>query len=172
MIESEFGFQFLILLLDRPPLMGRLHERSERRGGGQVANEVPVVGGGGGGAGWSLTEQPHVGQALVVTPQADGRDANRDNDIGLHRHWLDPTIPFAATLATPASGLLVTSATLRDGGEGGARPGGASGCAGRPRRMFTLPAHRRQEHEAQQHDTGTEEPPVAAKAPARVLVLL
>ena len=38
----------------------------------------------------------------------------RDSDVGLHRHWLDPTVPFAATLAAPAHGLLVTSATLRD----------------------------------------------------------
>ncbi len=41
----------------------------------------------------------------------------RDIDVGLHRHWLDPTIPFAATLAAPAHGLLVTSATLRDSGD-------------------------------------------------------
>ena len=46
---------------------------------------------------------------------ATRRDAG-DRDIGLHRHWLDPTIPFAATLAKPAQGLLVTSATLRDAG--------------------------------------------------------
>ncbi len=49
-----------------------------------------------------------------------GREAGdrpRDSDVGLHRHWLDPTVPFAATLAQPAHGLLVTSATLRDGGE-------------------------------------------------------
>ena len=39
-----------------------------------------------------------------------------DRDVGLHRHWLDPTIPFATTLARPAQGLLVTSATLRDAG--------------------------------------------------------
>lgn len=38
----------------------------------------------------------------------------RGVDVGLHRHWLDPTVPFAATLAAPAHGLLVTSATLRD----------------------------------------------------------
>jgi ATP-dependent DNA helicase DinG len=37
-------------------------------------------------------------------------------DVGLHRHWLDPTIPFAMSLAAPAHGLLVTSATLRDSG--------------------------------------------------------
>ena len=41
----------------------------------------------------------------------------RDLDVGLHRHWLDPTVPFIATLAQPAHGLLVTSATLRDAGE-------------------------------------------------------
>jgi ATP-dependent DNA helicase DinG len=40
-----------------------------------------------------------------------------DRDAALLRHWLDPTIPFATTLAAPAHGLLVTSATLRDGGE-------------------------------------------------------
>ncbi|HET6609562.1 MAG TPA: ATP-dependent DNA helicase [Rhodopila sp.] len=61
--------------------------------------------------------EPGERQAHVPFLRLDRRDANRDNDIGLHRHWLDPTIPFAATLATPASGLLVTSATLRDGGE-------------------------------------------------------
>jgi ATP-dependent DNA helicase DinG len=46
----------------------------------------------------------------------DRRDAV-DRDAGLHRHWLDPTVPFALTLAAPAQGLLVTSATLRDGAE-------------------------------------------------------
>jgi ATP-dependent DNA helicase DinG len=40
-----------------------------------------------------------------------------DRDVGLHRHWLDPTVPFALSLAAPAHGLLVTSATLRDSGE-------------------------------------------------------
>jgi ATP-dependent DNA helicase DinG len=41
----------------------------------------------------------------------DGRDV----DIGLHRHWIDPTVPFAGVVAAPAHGVLVTSATLRDG---------------------------------------------------------
>ena len=36
------------------------------------------------------------------------------HDVGLHRHWLDPTIPFATVLAAPAHGMLITSATLRD----------------------------------------------------------
>ena len=44
------------------------------------------------------------------------RRGTEDRDIGLNRHWLDPTIPFAITLARPAQGLLVTSATLRDAG--------------------------------------------------------
>ncbi len=48
--------------------------------------------------------------------QLDRREAG-DRDVGLHRHWLDPTQPFALTLAAAAHGLLVTSATLRDSGD-------------------------------------------------------
>ena len=48
-------------------------------------------------------------------PMASPRERPwEDRDIGLHRHWLDPTIPFAAALAAPAHGVLITSATLRD----------------------------------------------------------
>jgi len=43
------------------------------------------------------------------------REFGRDSDIGLHRHWIDPTIPFAEAVAVPSHGVLVTSATLRDG---------------------------------------------------------
>ncbi|MCS6854330.1 MAG: ATP-dependent DNA helicase, partial [Elioraea sp.] len=39
-------------------------------------------------------------------------------DVGLRRHWVDPTEPFARVVAEPAHGLLVTSATLRDPGAG------------------------------------------------------
>ncbi len=67
---------------------------------------------------WGLTEpQADPGQrpGYVLFFRLDQR---RDAaDVGLHRHWLDPTIPFAATLAAPAQGLLVTSATLRDAGD-------------------------------------------------------
>ncbi len=52
----------------------------------------------------------------VLFLRLDRREAG-DRDVGLHRHWLDPTVPFAVTLAAPAHGLLVTSATLRDSGE-------------------------------------------------------
>jgi len=62
-------------------------------------------------------QEPGDRQAHVMFLRLDRRSVTQDTDMGLHRHWLDPTIPFAATLATPASGLLVTSATLRDGGE-------------------------------------------------------
>ena len=54
------------------------------------------------------TRPEHV--LWLALDRRDGRVA----DVGLHRHWLDPTIPFAAVLAAPAHGMLVTSATLRD----------------------------------------------------------
>jgi ATP-dependent DNA helicase DinG len=40
---------------------------------------------------------------------------SRDVDIGYHRHWVDATLPFVRLVASPAHGLLITSATLRDG---------------------------------------------------------
>jgi ATP-dependent DNA helicase DinG len=43
------------------------------------------------------------------------RDQGRDSDTAMHRHWIDPTLPFAQTVAQPAHGTLITSATLRDG---------------------------------------------------------
>ena len=39
----------------------------------------------------------------------------RDFDVGMHRHWLDPTAPFADTVAARAHGVVITSATLTDG---------------------------------------------------------
>ena len=38
----------------------------------------------------------------------------RDYDIGFHRHWVDPTKPFAEVMSATAHGMLVTSATLTD----------------------------------------------------------
>ncbi|MFQ5618634.1 MAG: ATP-dependent DNA helicase [Rhodospirillales bacterium] len=43
------------------------------------------------------------------------RVGGHDRDVGLHRHWVDPTRPFAEAVIEPAHGVLVTSATLRDG---------------------------------------------------------
>jgi len=68
-------------------------------------------------------------QALREPPRAPGmrpemvdwfaleRREGRDVDAGMFRHHLDPTQPFAATVAAPAHGVLITSATLRDSGE-------------------------------------------------------
>jgi ATP-dependent DNA helicase DinG len=46
------------------------------------------------------------------------RIEGREFDIGLHRRWLDPTRPLAATVLKPAHGVLVTSATLKGGDPG------------------------------------------------------
>ena len=42
------------------------------------------------------------------------RIEGRERDIGLNRHFLDPTEPLAKAVLTPLHGVLVTSATLRD----------------------------------------------------------
>ncbi|MBN2752793.1 MAG: ATP-dependent DNA helicase, partial [Rhodospirillaceae bacterium] len=46
------------------------------------------------------------------------RIEGRNIDLGFYRHWIDPTIPFAQSLADVAHGMVVTSATLRDAGDG------------------------------------------------------
>ena len=43
------------------------------------------------------------------------RSEGRDVDVAMHRHWLDPLMPFAKLVAAPSHGIVVTSATLRDG---------------------------------------------------------
>ncbi|OAH46097.1 helicase [Sphingobium yanoikuyae] len=45
------------------------------------------------------------------------RVEGREYDIGLHRHWLDPTRPLAEAVLQPAQGVIVTSATLKGGGD-------------------------------------------------------
>lgn len=42
------------------------------------------------------------------------RIEGRDYDVGMYRHWVDPTVPFAAALKPHAHGLVITSASLRD----------------------------------------------------------
>jgi ATP-dependent DNA helicase DinG len=60
-------------------------------------------------------QQPEPGaRPLYVDWLALTRREGRDIDAGLHRHWLDPTVPFATQVAAPAHGLLIASATLRD----------------------------------------------------------
>jgi ATP-dependent DNA helicase DinG len=41
----------------------------------------------------------------------------REFDVGLHRRWLDPMKPFARTVLEGAHGVMITSATLRDGND-------------------------------------------------------
>lgn len=43
------------------------------------------------------------------------RSEGRDIDIGYHRHYRDPMEPFAKTVLTTSHGVVITSATLRDG---------------------------------------------------------
>jgi len=43
------------------------------------------------------------------------RSEAREYDIGIHRRWLDPMKPFAKVVLEPAHGVIMTSATLRDG---------------------------------------------------------
>ncbi|MEC7208989.1 MAG: ATP-dependent DNA helicase, partial [Pseudomonadota bacterium] len=45
--------------------------------------------------------------------QIDRREGT-DIDLGLLRHWLDPTVPFAHQVLGNAHGVAITSATLKD----------------------------------------------------------
>jgi ATP-dependent DNA helicase DinG len=58
-------------------------------------------------------KQPGVRPDYVHFLRLDRRGAG-NRDAAYCRHHLDPTLPFAMTLAGPAHGVLVTSATLRD----------------------------------------------------------
>ncbi len=59
--------------------------------------------------------EPDIRPTYVDFLRLDRRGA-ADRDVALHRHWLDPTVPFAATVAAASQGVLITSATLRDAG--------------------------------------------------------
>ena len=67
-------------------------------------------------SGWqALLDSAIAGPAdgFVDWMQIDRIDGT-DRDVGVARHWLDPTIPFASMVLEPAHGVAVTSATLRD----------------------------------------------------------
>ncbi|MDA1132873.1 MAG: ATP-dependent DNA helicase [Proteobacteria bacterium] len=53
-------------------------------------------------------ETPDIFVDWFAVDRIDGRDV----DAGMFRHWVDPTLPFAETVASRAHGILVTSATL------------------------------------------------------------
>ncbi len=72
--------------------------------------KIPIIG-------WRSMIETLAGQ----TPEefvdwfAIDREAGRETDVGMHRHWVDPTVPFVRHVAEPAHGIVVTSASLRDG---------------------------------------------------------
>lgn len=57
------------------------------------------------------TETPPEFVDWLAVERSDGRDV----DVGFFRHWIDPTVPFAASLLASAHGAVITSATLTDG---------------------------------------------------------
>jgi ATP-dependent DNA helicase DinG len=58
------------------------------------------------------------------------RNADGDRDVAFLSHMLDPTEAFIETIASPAHGMLVTSATLRDGTDNDAAWSGAEARTG------------------------------------------
>jgi ATP-dependent DNA helicase DinG len=68
-------------------------------------------------AGWRvMLEEIERGPAEgLVDWLAIDRHESLEVDVGMHRHWVDPTRPFAELVAKPAHGVLLTSATLTDG---------------------------------------------------------
>ena len=67
--------------------------------------------------GWSalLRDLGEPARPETVEWLAVERFEGAETDIAVNRNWIDPGIPFAAAVAKPAHGLLVTSATLTDG---------------------------------------------------------
>ena len=64
----------------------------------------------------SLQKKSDADQNFVDWMEIERSDG-RTVDIGLYRHWIDPMIPFAQSLKPHAHGVVMTSATLRDGTE-------------------------------------------------------
>ena len=58
-----------------------------------------------------LLESP---DALFVDWFSIDQSFGREADVGLHSHWIDPTVPLANTVLRSADGIIVTSATLKD----------------------------------------------------------
>ncbi|MCF8473409.1 MAG: ATP-dependent DNA helicase [Emcibacter sp.] len=66
--------------------------------------------------GWMPMLIPPAGQksASFVDWFEVDRSSGREIDAGMYRHWIDPSLPFIETVVKPASGVIITSATLRD----------------------------------------------------------
>jgi ATP-dependent DNA helicase DinG len=52
--------------------------------------------------------------AMFVEWYAVDQAFGREGDVGLHSHWIDPTVPFAAAVLSQGDGIVITSATLKD----------------------------------------------------------
>jgi ATP-dependent DNA helicase DinG len=61
-----------------------------------------------------LADLPRATPETMVDWFSITRAEGREVDVGLHRHWIDPTVPFIASVVIPAHGVVVTSATLTD----------------------------------------------------------
>ncbi|HEY1606957.1 MAG TPA: ATP-dependent DNA helicase [Allosphingosinicella sp.] len=72
----------------------------------------------------------------LAVERVDGREY----DIGLRRHWLDPTRPLAEAVLKPAHSLLVTSATLRGAGDWAAAEARTGACHVGGARRFEAPS--------------------------------
>lgn len=68
------------------------------------------------------------------------RNDGREIDLGMYRHFLDPTAPFAEAVMKPAHGIVITSATLSDGSGSDLAWQGAEARAGT--NHLPLPAYR------------------------------
>ncbi len=64
----------------------------------------------------------------LAVDRIDGRDF----DIGVRRHWLDPSRPFAEVALKPVQSVIITSATLRGGQEDWASAEARSGTSHLP----------------------------------------
>ena len=58
---------------------------------------------------------PEIAEDGYVDWFAIQRSDGREIDLGMHRHFVDPTRPFAEAVLAASHGALLTSATLRDG---------------------------------------------------------
>ena len=61
-----------------------------------------------------LTDMTSAGRDGFVDWMQIDRHDSKDVDLGLLRHWLDPTVPFSHLVINSAHGIAITSATLKD----------------------------------------------------------
>ena len=75
----------------------------ERRANGPIASWIVY-----------LRDLSGMGRDLFIDWAQLDRREGADIDVGLHRHFLDPTQPFAEQVLQTADGVAITSATLAD----------------------------------------------------------